>query len=78
MHMKGALGGRQTVMHNPGAQLPGQMFLTGSRFWEREENPSTRSSQVSPCTITEVGGANLTSQGIQHPRMVAQPDINPA
>ena len=33
MHMKGASGCRQTAMHDPGAQHPGQMFLTGSRFW---------------------------------------------
>ena len=33
MHMKGPSGCRQTVMHDPGAQHPGPMFLTGSRFW---------------------------------------------
>ena len=28
MHMKGASGCRQTVMNDPGAQQPSQMFLT--------------------------------------------------
>ena len=49
MHMKGASGCRLTVMHNPGAQHPGQMFLTDSRFLESEENRGIRtkpSSQV--------------------------------
>jgi len=31
--MKGASGCRQTVMDNLGAQHPGQMFFTRSRFW---------------------------------------------
>ena len=32
-HMKGASGWCQTVMHDPRAQHPDQMFLCGSRFW---------------------------------------------
>ena len=28
MHMKGAFGCRQTVMNDPGAEQPSQMFLT--------------------------------------------------
>ena len=28
MHLKGAAGCRQTVMNDPGAQQPSQMFLT--------------------------------------------------
>ena len=38
MHMKGASGSRQTVMNDPGAQQPSQMFLTWvkarPRHWE--------------------------------------------
>ena len=33
MHMKGASGCCQTVLHDPRAQHPDQMFLSGSRFW---------------------------------------------
>ena len=74
-------GCRQTVVYDHGAQHPSQMFLTGSRFLEREENRSTRRKilqsgwdrlKLSSLTIAEVGGAyvkhnpNLTSLGIHH------------
>ena len=37
MHMKGASVSCQTVMHDPRAQHPDQMFLSGSRFWRGKE-----------------------------------------
>ena len=92
--MKGASGCCQMVMHDPRAQHPGQMFLTGSQFWRGRktrvpgEKPSNqlRWTETQPNMIAEVGdpnveyNANLTSQGIQHmdTKIVAHLDINPA
>ena len=53
---------------DPEAQHPGQMFLTGSRFLEREGNRSTRRKtlqsgwdrlKLRPRTIAELGGVNV-------------------
>ena len=38
MHRQGTSGWCQMVMNDPGAKHPDQMFLTGSRVLEREEN----------------------------------------
>ena len=77
MHVKGS----SMAAASPGAQYPGQMFLTGSGFWsgretgEPGEKPSSQVEidwKLSPHTIADVGGANveynanLTSPGIQH------------
>ena len=42
MHMKGASGSRQIVMHDPGVQHSGQMFFYSEAILEREGKQSTR------------------------------------
>ena len=75
MHMKGASGCRQRIMHDPRAQHPGQMFLPGSGFLRgrktgvpREKPPSqVEINRGSAYMIAEVGGTNF--------RIRCQPDF---
>ena len=55
-------------MYDPGAKHPDQMFLTGSRVLEREENWNTRGEtlesgwdrlRLNPRTITQERGVNV-------------------
>ena len=62
MHRKGTSGCCQTVMYDPGAKHPDQMFWTGSRALERGGNRSTRGETL------ESGWDRLRL----NPRMIAQ------
>ena len=68
MHRKGTSGCCQTMMYDPGAKHLAQMFLTGSRVLEREENRSTRGETLesgwdrlwlNPRTIAQERGVNV-------------------
>ena len=63
MHMKGASGCRQTVMHDPGAraQRPDQMFLTSSRFW-RGRKTGVPGEEPSSQVAIDWNSAHLRSQ----------------
>ena len=63
MHMKGASGCRQTVMHDLGAraQRPDQMCLTSSRFW-RGRKTGVPGEEPSSQVAIDWNSAHLRSQ----------------
>ena len=81
MRMKGASGCRQTVMQDPGAQHPVQMFLTGARvdfgeggkpeYPEKNSHVRLRSTETNPTYDTRGGRRNRRIQ-----RQLDFPKIN--
>ena len=87
MHMRGASGCRQTVMHDPGAQHPDQLFLTKSRFCrgrktgypEKTPQVTLRSTETQSTYDRKSGRCKCRIQGQpdfprqRHTRMAAHP-----
>ena len=82
MRMKGASGCRQTVLQDPGAQHPGQVFLTGARvdfrergkpeYPEKNSHVRLRSTETNPTYDRRGGKRNCRIQRQLIPHTIAE------